>query len=567
MAKLKFKDEDGEFIPVVQDVLVNNNSVFDGKDANIELKTINSQAITGSGNIEISPSSKVDILLSTTPDQEGFYYSKYSPSELWDMYNEEETFLTINGQLIANATYENGEFSCALLFAKEVWTPIYVTMYVVRPNDDNKLRKMTDMPAASADFTINGHKLSDNMGAMTLTPEDLAYVNTIKGTSVTNAKGALDTLTTNVNALSTVEANPTLAGTESDLTALEVDGTKYKIPSGGGGGGNTTTIQSSWSTMPQNPNVGDRVTNVNDNSGTPGGGGGGNSTLVQTSWDNMPANPSVGDRVTNLNDISGFKFLQPEIDVTTPIGTEITVTDGTTSYTKTATETVTKFNVNDYGTWTVSAALDQTTKTKNVYVDAVKLYGVGFGFVPIEYQEVEYIQSNPTGQFSGPRIDTGLIASSNTKLEMDFDIYQLSNIQTFYNSYSGSGSRYTLLEVSGKFRFDYASSMLNTGLDITLGRHTIVVDKGITIDSNTYGQSQTSFTCSGNLYLLGSAHDSGYTSYTKLYSAKVYESGTLMRNFVPCYRKADNEVGLYDLENDAFYTNSGAGTLTKGGNV
>ena len=36
-----------------------------------------------------------------------------------------------------------------------------------------------------------------------------------------------------------VVANPTLAGTESDLTGLQVNGTKYKVPSGGGGGGGT----------------------------------------------------------------------------------------------------------------------------------------------------------------------------------------------------------------------------------------------------------------------------------------------------------------------------------------
>ena len=35
----------------------------------------------------------------------------------------------------------------------------------------------------------------------------------------------------------TVIANPTLAGTESDLTGLQVGGTKYKIPSGGSGSG------------------------------------------------------------------------------------------------------------------------------------------------------------------------------------------------------------------------------------------------------------------------------------------------------------------------------------------
>lgn len=39
---------------------------------------------------------------------------------------------------------------------------------------------------------------------------------------------------------STVVANPTLAGTEADLTGLEVNGTKYAVPSGGGGG--TTVV-------------------------------------------------------------------------------------------------------------------------------------------------------------------------------------------------------------------------------------------------------------------------------------------------------------------------------------
>lgn len=53
MAKLKFKDENNEFIPVVQDVKVNNSSVFDGQNADIKLKTINYQSIVGSGNINI----------------------------------------------------------------------------------------------------------------------------------------------------------------------------------------------------------------------------------------------------------------------------------------------------------------------------------------------------------------------------------------------------------------------------------------------------------------------------------------------------------------------------------
>lgn len=51
MAILRFRDENDNFIPVVQDVKVNSASVFDGKDANIQLKTINNAPITGEGNI------------------------------------------------------------------------------------------------------------------------------------------------------------------------------------------------------------------------------------------------------------------------------------------------------------------------------------------------------------------------------------------------------------------------------------------------------------------------------------------------------------------------------------
>ena len=37
----------------------------------------------------------------------------------------------------------------------------------------------------------------------------------------------------------------------------------------------------------------------------------------------------------------------------------------------------------------------------------------------------------------------------------------------------------------------------------------------------------------------------------------MYYNGTLVRDFIPCYRNSDNEIGLYDLVNDIFYTNQG----------
>lgn len=51
MAILRFKDENNHFIPVVQDVKVNDVSVFDGKEAIIIIKSIDNISLVGDGNI------------------------------------------------------------------------------------------------------------------------------------------------------------------------------------------------------------------------------------------------------------------------------------------------------------------------------------------------------------------------------------------------------------------------------------------------------------------------------------------------------------------------------------
>ena len=46
-----------------------------------------------------------------------------------------------------------------------------------------------------------------------------------------------------------------------------------------------------------------------------------------------------------------------------------------------------------------------------------------------------------------------------------------------------------------------------------------------------------------------------------------YDGDTLIRNYIPCYRKSDNEIGLYDIVNNVFYTNQGTGVFLKGSNA
>lgn len=47
----------------------------------------------------------------------------------------------------------------------------------------------------------------------------------------------------------------------------------------------------------------------------------------------------------------------------------------------------------------------------------------------------------------------------------------------------------------------------------------------------------------------------------------IYYAGEKIANYVSCYRKADGEIGLYDIVNNRFYTNSGTGTFEKGPDV
>lgn len=49
-----------------------------------------------------------------------------------------------------------------------------------------------------------------------------------------------------------------------------------------------------------------------------------------------------------------------------------------------------------------------------------------------------------------------------------------------------------------------------------------------------------------------------------LLRAKIWDDGTLVADFVPAKRDADDVLGMYDLVSDTFYTNAGSGTFVGG---
>lgn len=72
------------------------------------------------------------------------------------------------------------------------------------------------------------------------------------------------------------------------------------------------------------------------------------------------------------------------------------------------------------------------------------------------------------------------------------------------------------------------------------------------------------FFCSGNVWDELSSQSKERLYYLKLYQ---WQNFDLVREFVPCYRKSDNVIWMYDTVNGVFYTNAWSGTFTKWPNV
>lgn len=191
------------------------------------------------------------------------------------------------------------------------------------------------------------------------------------------------------------------------------------------------------------------------------------------------------------------------------------------------------------------------------------------GVLPSGYTGVDYIESTTT-QY----IDTGSKFNTNSdKLEL---VYQATDADGNY-MIAGSGNAETgkiwiySYKNGNKFAI-YATDTGGTqreffgltGTD-TL-RHTVLLDaKKLYVDgtmtadnsSYTFGETPTNMT----LFKSGIA---GYNAKTKIYSFKMWSSGTLTRDMVPCIKDSTGEAGMYDLVNNVFYGNSGTGEFIVG---
>ena len=199
------------------------------------------------------------------------------------------------------------------------------------------------------------------------------------------------------------------------------------------------------------------------------------------------------------------------------------------------------------------------------------------GRLPSEYQECEYIESSGT-QY----INSGI----KLQFEYGFDVKFYTNSVVassgnygciFGGRYQSSNRDYQLTSYgsNGTLRWGGSDSSAS-GAKAYIVQYTIQecsLHNGVFTDcnGNTKTLTKTHIESPVNAYLFGLNNNGSFAqsgSGCRIYYLKIYDdTDTLIRDFVPCYRKADTEIGMYDTVNDTFYTNQGSGTFTKGGDV
>ena len=164
--------------------------------------------------------------------------------------------------------------------------------------------------------------------------------------------------------------------------------------------------------------------------------------------------------------------------------------------------------------------------------------------LPTGYTRLEYIQSTGT-QY----IDTNINGSTNAVIDMQGTarlgttvVFMLAPInattyQNGFGQYSGQIAGEALASFDIATRRIYNVSYTSNSLTVN----------GIT---NSYYIANNA-----NLALFGSAAIDRRIAYAKLYSAKIYNNDTLLRNFIPA-KNPNNVIGLYDTVSGRFFTNA-----------
>ena len=189
--------------------------------------------------------------------------------------------------------------------------------------------------------------------------------------------------------------------------------------------------------------------------------------------------------------------------------------------------------------------------------------------LPSAYQAVRYLESTGTQW-----IDTGVDVAATTKIQAEI----IFNEAFYHNMMYGAWTNFSLaLRATNEWTVGGGGTYIqNIGLSgVAKKFYQVEHDRGtLSLNGATASISSNNNTpTSGRHILLFAASDSssgnnpfswGGFGQGRIYDFRIYEGSTIVRSFVPCYRKSDGKPGMYDFVTQTFFTNQGSGEFSYG---
>ena len=215
-------------------------------------------------------------------------------------------------------------------------------------------------------------------------------------------------------------------------------------------------------------------------------------------------------------------------------------------------------------TWTITQTLAGATGSTTV---SVSQHGASYavnvpGLLPLEYTRVEYLE---VGSTAGPYINTGVANNSTAYFEITGQYTSApGNNEAMFGAATSIGE-YVVNAWGGAF-FVAGTSHYTTFT--ATDKNTYAADSdGMSVNGMATGTAVNWSVTSGLNYCLFAMNYGGSIYKGRnvhIYGCKLYSGTSIVREFIPCYRNADNEPGMYDSINGVFYTNDGTGSFAVG---
>lgn len=233
------------------------------------------------------------------------------------------------------------------------------------------------------------------------------------------------------------------------------------------------------------------------------------------------------------------------------------------------------YDIDQLGVWNPNSRIyfdnityvssDNTNWKKILYDDGINMFqgniANAYDDFHKNYTRIEYLTLNGTTS-----LNTLIKPTRRTNVLIDASV---SSLQSQTRLFSTTGDLFYELYINGNLK--WASAFQNNSGDWTQtgtladnNRHIFLlsgIEKKLFIYHDATASSDltnntVTKNANNNLYLFGTS--SGNFMKGNVYSAKIYESNTLVMDLIPAINKSDSSVGFYDRISDSFISIAGA---------